>query len=220
MKKLLLLALILFGAFKAYQKSDWSHGGKGAYAKDGKPLVLLYTGPECGADCARLGSAIKERGLAYEEINFVGPDGAPVANDYGVKGYPTTVVGKKKVEGDDMHALSAALAEAFGKDGLTRRERISMDGHFDEQGKPKVVLYGTSWCGYCAKQRALFAEKGVAFDDVDVEASESARFTFSGLQGNGFPLTYVGYRRFDGYREADILAAIDELSKTRQANVR
>ena len=221
MKKLLFLALIAFGAFKAYQKSGWfSGGGAGAVGKDGKALVVLVTGPDCGDACARLSAALKERGVPYEELSLDSEDGQRAASKYGVKGYPTTVVGKQRVQGDDVPALAAALAEAFGKDGLTRRERIAMDGHFDEQGKPKVVLYGTAWCGYCAKQRALFADRQIDFDDVNVEASESGQLAYSALQGNGYPLTYVGYRRFDGYREADILAAIEELSKTRQANVR
>ena len=226
MKKILfptlavLLALTAFGAWFAYQQSDWSKRSTPAFSKDGKALVYLYTGPECGRECVLLGAAMKERRVGFEEINFVGSDGLPIKNSHGVRGYPTTVVGNRRVEGADLPALSAALAEAYGKDGLTQRERMGMDGHFDAHGKPKVVMYGTTWCGYCAKQRALFAARGVQFDDVDVERSKAGNVAFSALQGNGFPLTYVGYRRFDGYREADLLAAIDELSKTRQANVR
>lgn len=219
MKKFLFIALIAFGAFKAYQKSDWFKGD-GAFGKDGKAQVIVFTGPDCGESCARVSKALKDRGVAHVEKSFVGEDGAPVSNSYGVKGYPTTVIGKQLIEGDNLPALSAALGEAFGKDGLTRRERMAMDGHFDAQGKPRVVLYGTAWCGYCAKQRELFAQKNIDFDDVNVEESESGRLAYSALEGTGYPLTYVGYRRFSGYREADILAAIDELSKTTQANVR
>jgi hypothetical protein len=35
------------------------------------------------------------------------------------------------------------------------------------------------------------------------------------LKGIGYPLTYVGVRRFSGYNEQDILAAIAELKKTK-----
>ena len=221
MKKLLFLALIGFGAFKAYQSQDWfKGGGAAAVDKSGKALVILFTGPDCGDACARLAAAIKERGLDYQVTELIGPDGAPVKNPYGVKGYPTVVVGKQRIEGDNLHALTAALGEAFGKDGLARRERMAMDDHFDAQGKPKVVLYGTAWCGYCAKQRELFAAQNIAFDDVNVEESETGKFAYAALQGNGYPLTYVGYRRFSGYQEGEILAAISELSKTHQANVR
>jgi glutaredoxin len=221
MKKLLFLALIVCGGIAAaFLASDWRTSDKAAFDQNGKALAYLYTGPDCGKDCALIAGAMKERGIVFEEINLLGSDGRPVKNNHGVRGYPTAVVGKQLVEGVDMPGLSAALAEAYGKAGLTQRERVGMEGHFDKQGKPKVVMYGTTWCGYCAKQRALFAAKGVQFEDVNVEASKPGQLAFTALQGNGIPLTYVGYRRFDGYREADLLAAIDELIKAKPASVR
>lgn len=39
----------------------------------------------------------------------------------------------------------------------------------------KVEMYTTMWCGYCARARGLLNKKGVAFDDIDVEADGSKR---------------------------------------------
>ena len=39
----------------------------------------------------------------------------------------------------------------------------------------KVEMYTTMWCGYCARARGLLNRKGVAFDDIDVEADSSKR---------------------------------------------
>ncbi len=39
----------------------------------------------------------------------------------------------------------------------------------------KVEMYSTMWCGYCARARALLQKKGVAFEDIDVEADTSKR---------------------------------------------
>jgi glutaredoxin 3 len=39
----------------------------------------------------------------------------------------------------------------------------------------KVEMYSTFWCGYCARARALLQKKGVAFEDIDVEADSSRR---------------------------------------------
>ncbi len=36
---------------------------------------------------------------------------------------------------------------------------------------PKVVMYATGWCPYCARARQLLAGKGVAFEEIDVEAT-------------------------------------------------
>ena len=37
-----------------------------------------------------------------------------------------------------------------------------------------IVLYGTTWCGYCKKARDYFKKKGVQFVDKDVEKDEGA----------------------------------------------
>ena len=39
----------------------------------------------------------------------------------------------------------------------------------------KVEMYTTMWCGYCARARGLLNKKGVAFEDIDVEADGSKR---------------------------------------------
>ena len=39
----------------------------------------------------------------------------------------------------------------------------------------KVEMYTTMWCGYCARARSLLQRKGVAFEDIDVEADSSKR---------------------------------------------
>jgi glutaredoxin 3 len=39
----------------------------------------------------------------------------------------------------------------------------------------KVILYGTDWCGYCARARHLLEAKGVAYEDIDVDLVPGAR---------------------------------------------
>ena len=60
----------------------------------------------------------------------------------------------------------------------------------DLSGPPAdVVLYATSWCGWCRKTRELFAELGVAFVERDVEASQAARLERNRLAGgDGVPV--------------------------------
>ena len=36
---------------------------------------------------------------------------------------------------------------------------------------PIVVMYAASWCPYCARARKLLAGKGVAFEEIDVDAT-------------------------------------------------
>ena len=58
------------------------------------------------------------------------------------------------------------------------------------------------------------------YEKIDVEASKSNEMVYNILQGNGYPLTYVGYRRFSGLHEGEILTAIAELSKMKVASAR
>lgn len=56
-----------------------------------------------------------------------------------------------------------------------------------EAGKKSVVMYGTSWCGYCKKARAYFQSKNIPFTDFDVEASATAKAQFMALAAAAFP---------------------------------
>jgi glutaredoxin len=215
MKKLLFAVLLLVVGYK-YLPSDLSFfASAGAFDKSGQPLVVLFIGPNCGAPCDTVQSTLKERGVSFQEINVAGADGAPVSNKYGVNRYPVTLIGKQQIDGDDILGIGGALAEAYGPQTLPRMQRAAMANHFDANGRAKVIMYGTSWCPYCKQQREFFAANGVQFDDVDVEASRSSELAYQSLQGNGYPLTYVGYRRFSGYKEQEILEAISQLKKAK-----
>jgi glutaredoxin 3 len=39
----------------------------------------------------------------------------------------------------------------------------------------KVEMYTTMWCGYCARARNLLTRKGIAFEDIDIEADGTKR---------------------------------------------
>jgi glutaredoxin len=64
-----------------------------------------------------------------------------------------------------------------------------------------VVLYATSWCGYCAQARAYFAKKGVPYIEHDVEKSAAANAEFKRLGGRGVPLIVHGANVMRGFRE-------------------
>ncbi len=71
-----------------------------------------------------------------------------------------------------------------------------------------VVLYATSWCPYCAKARAHFARKGVAYVEVDIEKSAAAHAEFRRLGGRGVPLILVGSEKMSGYSERGLDALL------------
>ncbi len=68
-------------------------------------------------------------------------------------------------------------------------------------GTKPLTMYATSWCGYCRKARAYLAAKGVAYREVDIEASEANRAEYKQHGGKGVPLFIAGERRMRGFSE-------------------
>lgn len=66
----------------------------------------------------------------------------------------------------------------------------------------QVVMYGTTWCGYCAKARRYFQANNIPFQDWDIEASASAKSEYDALKGKGVPLIVVGDEVMRGFSES------------------
>jgi glutaredoxin len=62
-----------------------------------------------------------------------------------------------------------------------------------------ITMYSTSWCPHCKRARAYFAERGIAIEDIDVEASEKNLREFKELGGGGVPLIIVGDKAMRGF---------------------
>ncbi len=77
----------------------------------------------------------------------------------------------------------------------------------------EIVMYSTTGCPYCAKVRAIFAEKGVKYTEYPVDTSAADYAEFKRLGGEYVPLLYIGERRIAGFREEAIRDAIDEVEK-------
>jgi glutaredoxin len=203
MKKLLVLGLLMFSAYKLYQYVVNGYGNDNSSPE----IVQLFVGPDCKNLCTDVEAILNSRNVNYELIDVSTPEG----QKYGIHQYPVTQIGKNKILGNGRAQVVSALINAYGDAVLTPAERTAMRGHFDENGNPVVVLYGTQWCGHCKRQREYFASNDIEYYDVDAETSSIGKFAYETLQGGGYPLTYVGYKRFDGYKEREILSAIAAL---------
>jgi glutaredoxin 3 len=72
----------------------------------------------------------------------------------------------------------------------------------------QVVMYATSWCGYCARARHLLATKGVAFTEIDVEQVPGSREEMQQRSGRtSVPQIFIGGQHVGGY---DDLRALDQ----------
>jgi len=76
-------------------------------------------------------------------------------------------------------------------------------------GSYKVVLYSTTWCGYCAKTRTYFADNHIEYVDVDVEKTEAGKAAYQQLGANGVPIVVVNEDKIiRGYAPAEIAGAL------------
>lgn len=76
----------------------------------------------------------------------------------------------------------------------------------------KVEIYSTMWCGYCARARALLQRKGVAFEDIDVDADSDKRDEMIQRAGGRrtVPQIFIDGRHVGG---SDELAALERAGK-------
>lgn len=81
--------------------------------------------------------------------------------------------------------------------------------------KPRVVMYATGWCPYCARARRLLEEKGVAFEEIDVEARPGARAEMIERSGgrSTVPQIFIGDTHVGGSDDLHALAASGGLDR-------
>ena len=74
--------------------------------------------------------------------------------------------------------------------------------------RPRVVMYATDWCPYCARARRLLEEKGVPFEEIDVEARPEGRAEMIERSGgrSSVPQIFIGDTHGGG---SDDLHALD-----------
>jgi glutaredoxin len=73
----------------------------------------------------------------------------------------------------------------------------------------RVVLYATEWCGYCKLTRRFLDQKGIAFNEFDIEKDAEARKAYEALGGGGIPIIDVNGTLIRGHDPDAILAALN-----------
>lgn len=74
-------------------------------------------------------------------------------------------------------------------------------------GSGRVVLYTTSWCGYCRKARDFLRRHGVTFVEKDIESDPGAARELARkrrgarLDGSGVPVIDVDGKLVQGFSE-------------------
>ena len=67
---------------------------------------------------------------------------------------------------------------------------------------PRVVVYSTSWCGFCEAAKSLLDERGIAYEEIDVTGDPAFRQRVFDLSGRWtVPLVTVDGQPVGGFME-------------------
>ena len=214
MKKLLIYAIIIGGAyyFGSPLIADFMKP-PGAFDAQGNPAVYLFVANNCGQPCDQIEQHLRRKKVKYDKFDIANSEDArkKLKQYGGNNSLPYIVVGDGRTVGSNTKDLDSILADAYGLKMLPPGQRRVVKTHFTKAGDPRVVLYGAEWCGYCDKTKEYMDKKGISYTEYDVEKSDKAMLYFNTLEGQGYPLVYVGSRRIGGYNISALQNAVDEL---------
>ena len=78
---------------------------------------------------------------------------------------------------------------------------VSYDTSIFEATPDKVIMYSTSWCGYCKKARKYFEANSIPYTEYDIEKNRSAKRRYDLMNAKGIPVILVGKKRMNGFSE-------------------
>ncbi|WP_020410887.1 glutaredoxin family protein [Hahella ganghwensis] len=86
---------------------------------------------------------------------------------------------------------------------------VSYDTSVFDTGR-QVVMYSTSWCGYCKMARKYFRSNGIAYTEHDIEKSQAAKREYDRMGARGVPVILVGDKRMNGFSESGFRRIYDQ----------
>ncbi|PHN36901.1 MULTISPECIES: glutaredoxin family protein [Pseudomonas] len=72
----------------------------------------------------------------------------------------------------------------------------------------RVVLYTTEWCGYCKQIRRFLDQKGIPYQQFDIEKDAQARKAYEALGGGGIPFMDVNGTLIRDFLPEQIMVAL------------
>lgn len=80
---------------------------------------------------------------------------------------------------------------------------------------PRVTLYSTRNCPHCKRAKQYLQQKGVRFQEFDVQQNARAQKAFARLGARGVPVILVGDTRVDGFDKGRLDALLGPASAAR-----
>jgi glutaredoxin len=140
---------------------------------------------------ALLSSLLVHAGTLYKSVRS---DGTVVYSDH-----PPTE-GKVVKTFNFSNLPSSPMPESVDRyrDGLKKsmQARLS-DTETASKNQPK--LFVAQWCGYCKQAKAYLTEKGIAFEEFDIETPNGSAALATVGGGRGIPVLVKNGQRVEGF---------------------
>ena len=186
MSKLFVVIILVVVGFFVYQNYA---GSSGEFDSNGNPKAVLVVSDHC-PPCRDAENYLTRKKVEYEIMSA--EDGQRV---------PLLKVGNSSFAGFNENQFLSVLGKEFGLAKLTKSDAYPFKFNFNTVGQPRVVMYGTSWCGYCQQAKTYFSDNNIEYIEYDIESDSSANQRFLRLQGAGTPLIYFGFDRIEGFNK-------------------
>ena len=66
---------------------------------------------------------------------------------------------------------------------------------------PKITMYSTRWCGYCVRAKVLLEQRGLAFEEINLDDDPHFRQLFDLTGGWTVPQILIDGEPIGGYVE-------------------
>ena len=158
---------------------------------------------------AQLAAEAGEWGVVIDHLDQAKLKGAEAAVGKALRTRAAREIDDKSTALSTVATLERQMAEAASKaranGGAGFAHSVRSDG---------VVIYTTTWCGYCKKAKAYLKKKGVDFVEKDVEKDQEAaeelaqKAAAANVRPQGVPVIDVRGKLILGFDEAAIAAAL------------
>lgn len=99
-------------------------------------------------------------------------------------------------------------AAIFKAQKMNAFDPVELEAIETAESEHDVVLYMTSWCGYCRKMTDFLNSKNIDYVSFDIEKDKAARKVFKKHGGRGVPVAVVKGKVVRGYDPDGVLAAL------------
>jgi glutaredoxin-like YruB-family protein len=158
---------------------------------------------------AQLAAEAGEWAVVVDHLDQAKLKGADVAAGKALRARAAKELDEKTSALSTVAALERQMAEAASK------ARANGGAGFARPARTEgVVIYTTTWCGYCKKAKAYLKKKGVDFVEKDIEKDQDAaqelaqKAAAANVMPQGVPVIDVHGKLILGFDEAAIAAAL------------